>query len=271
MPYPVGHDHRLALSVSALAAVLALAPAGAQSRWARDPAVRFRAGDSWGPYPWAKGQPRLACDRDRNLYLNLDDSLLVGAVGGASWRAEPRRSDTWLRSNTPLALGQDGTLLWDNRVSRDHGRTWKPIGTGIEGAGEEGPLNATALGALADGSLLAGTDYDRLVRSSDTGRTWSRVHFGNTYGTITGIVPGDRKWAFAAPAQDDLLASRDGGKTWAKAVGLAQGKAPERIVARFLACIPEDDMLFAMTDPPTGDPTLEDIRWVGDSLLITTY
>lgn len=81
---------------------------------------------------------------------------------------------------------------------------------------------------------------------------------------------GDRDWAFAAPESDNLLASRDGGKTWNDAISLAQGKAPERIEAKYLACIPDEHMLFALTDPVTSDPTLEDIRWVGDSLLITT-
>jgi hypothetical protein len=224
MPVPVGRSQRLALSASLMAwAALAIAPAGAQTRWAKDPAVRFQTNDSWDPGFWAKGGSRLVCDLDSNLYLNLDDSLLVFAGRSGSWRTVLREPKNRLLRTPPLTVGKDGILLWDAGISRDQGRTW------------------------------------------------NQVHFGKTFGNISAIAPGDRSWIFAAPGYDDLLASRDGGKTWANAVRLAQGKAPERIVAKYLAAIPDSHILFALTDPATSDPTLEEIRWLDDSLLITTH
>lgn len=267
MILPIARRHRLALSASAIAlAAFAASPVSAQNRWTKDPAVVFHPGDGWGPNVWGKGGPRLACGPDRTLYLNLDDSLWVGADGGASWRiASPPPPDNRF-GNPALAIGHDGNLIWGGGLSRDQGRAWTPFGIV-----EDSSLNATAFGELDDGTLLAGGLYDQLYRSADTGRSWGRVHMGNTYATIDVITPGNGKWVFAAPHSDDLLASRDGGKTWVKAGSLAQGGPPERMVAKYLACKPADQLLFALTDPETSDPVLEEIHWADDSLQVISH
>jgi hypothetical protein len=272
MPFPVGIRHRFALTLLGRAlAALALAasipaPADAQDVWVKDPFVQVRPDSYWGPDSWTKGGPRLVLDGKGDLYLNLSDSLLVRERGSATWRCILRGYPANRYGTPALAVSRGGIALWDRGLSRDQGRTWESLG-----AVDSGDRYPTAMGILDDGSLLAGGMYARLDRSADTGRSWGQVHVGNTFGNISAILPGDRDWAFAAAEWDNLVATRDGGKTWSEAVGLARGKAPERIEAKYMACNPDSHILFALTDPATSDPVLEEIRWVGDSLLITTH
>lgn len=264
MFFPIGLCGKFALRPAVLALALAAAPAVAQSQWSKATAVLVQPDDSWGPKSQDKRGARLAIDKAFNLFVNLKDSLWIGADNGQSWRVERRKSNPQLWNKSAMGLGWDGTLLWDNGTSHDQGRSWRLFGDSTKRA-----LFVSAYGVLGNGALLAGGSYDLLEMSLDTGRTWARVHFGRTFGRITAIVSGEKgdRWAFAAPEYDDLMATRDQGKTWVTATSLITGNPPQRIVAKFMACDPAEHLLMAVTVPTSGSPGFEELRWAGDSLL----
>jgi photosystem II stability/assembly factor-like uncharacterized protein len=92
------------------------------------------------------------------------------------------------------------------------------------------------------GALLAGTTTGAIFRSSDEGESWQAVHAAPATpaktDTIISLTTGTRAWAVTAGAA--LLASGDGGATWATATapeGVIQiAQAPSSAQLLFAAC-----------------------------------
>ncbi len=209
MPYPKGLRYRFARAAfSGILILISALPAAAQSAWTRNTALKkFTVDDTWGT-GWSRSGSRLACDKQNTVFIALGDSLLMGESHGRSWKTANLAAAHSFGSHPALAVGANGSIMWGNTVSPDHGSTWAAR-TGSQSA------YITSAAVTANGNLLAGGSYDHIDMSPDLGKTWSTVHTGKTFGNIVDMVCAPDGWAVAAPYSDVLLASRDNGKTWA--------------------------------------------------------
>lgn len=120
-------------------------------------------------------------------------------------------------------------------ISRDSGRTWKPIGPSGDAMGI----------AMPPGSKTAyAAGHDVFFRSDDGGQTWSseRPALPGTdiHGFAASSAKADRFYAFVVG--QGLFRSEDGGTTWARA-----GTAPGSTMSIAVASSGDQDVLFAST------------------------
>ncbi|MDB5049419.1 MAG: hypothetical protein JWO30_2490 [Fibrobacteres bacterium] len=210
---PLGHDRwkKNVSGISASTALLALAlAAGTHAQTgaaAWEPlGVKWTPNATWGPQ-WGKSPSRLASDARGTLFLSQGDSLYVGAASGKAWKAAPV-SLLGSVASRPLAVGSGGRMLWGTWTSPDWGETWTRLTTG----GSQGYNVSAALSP--SGYCLFGQGYDFLRRGETLEAPAIMVHRGRTYGSIVDIAISTSGTVFASPQYDDLLISRDSGKTW---------------------------------------------------------
>jgi hypothetical protein len=170
-------------------------------------------GKKWEPdYTWGTGfsisRTRMAVDERGNLFVSQGDFLYIGSADGKEWKTAPVVSEITNWKHTPVVIGSAGTMVWGDWASRSWGATWIPFPT--EAGFEE--YSAAAIGP--DGSVLYGASMDIIYRADNLNAKPVRMHIGETYGSIIDIEISASGKAYAAPEADDLLVSRDGGKTW---------------------------------------------------------
>jgi len=100
---------------------------------------------------------------------------------------------------------------------------------GLEPLGLESE-RVTALHATADGTILAGTYGDGLLRSEDGGRTWSHISAGLTASAFRFLAadPRDDSVILAGTEPARVFRSRDGGLTWCGFAGIERIDGHER-------------------------------------------
>ena len=148
------------------------------------------------------------------LAATFDFGVFRSTNGGATWTwASTGLSTSRVTSLTAAASPDviyaatpDGVF-----VSSDEGLTWRPAGAGTRG------MNTwtIAVDATSPGRLFAATNGAGVLRSADSGATWT----GSLAGMIntdvravdTGAAPGV---LYAATLGGGLLRSQDGGVTW---------------------------------------------------------
>ncbi len=168
-------------------------------------------------------------DQDHTMFAGTEQGVMVSTDGGTTWtRTGP--GEMALLAMSP-AFPSDGTLFAGTRhglqVTHDGGRTWTTTGLG-----PRTPLRAVAAVSVSpafarDGTVLASVDGVGLFRSRDGGRTF--VATGRDL-TRRGLVIADFDRPTSAPiqfssafatdhtvfayAQESVLRSRNGGRTW---------------------------------------------------------
>lgn len=127
-----------------------------------------------------------------------------------------------------LYLGQE-TLL--QRGPRDP--AWRPVSDGLKDA------VITALTFDRDGMLYAGTRHDGLFRSSDVGRTWTRIgaQFERHWVRLVVAGPQSSRRLIVSILGQGLFRSDDGGAAW----------------RRLEAGLPQDDIEALAVDPEDSD------------------
>lgn len=120
-------------------------------------------------------------------------------------------------------------------VSRDAGRTWTPLGP-----------KGDAMGiAMPSGSRTAyAAGHDLLLRSDDSGQTWSSARAALPGTDIHGFAASSTKASrfYAFVVGHGLFRSEDAGSTWTPA-----GTAPGSTMSMTVASIGAQDVLFAST------------------------
>ena len=155
------------------------------------------------------GWYRLVANDQGGLFLRNGNSLLLGNPGGSHWKvSKPAAAQSGAFPFMSLAAGPEDVILWGNLRSRNGGQSWDSLGVFDR---------HTAFLVGSDGMCVAGT-YDEVIeRSTDTGRTWEKVHFWKPFRShILQLVRADAKVYFASPQYGDLLVSRDAGMSWSE-------------------------------------------------------
>lgn len=152
----------------------------------------------------------------RKMYLaSEDEGVLVSEDGGVTTRAI---NAGFVNRQMP-SLTMTGGEIYTSAIyeirdggiyrSRDFGMQWERVATTTQLGGE----NIVAVNAAGEKSLLAAS-YDRLLRSSDGGKSWLKI--GTPWGAsalavITRMADGN---TLLAASSTGLLVSRDGGGEW---------------------------------------------------------
>jgi photosystem II stability/assembly factor-like uncharacterized protein len=200
-------------------------------------------GRSWAATPVLPERPtRLLEQEDGSLaWMSSDLRVRRSPDGGRSWTTVPYGPGApWIRelwffdARDGLALTLDG----QQAHSGDGGRSWSPRAS---------PLRLRGLHAAADGSAWA-LDGERLMRSTDRGRSWSAqplpAAVTDTGGLLDarridarlGWVRTERRTCIVAPRpicfseSSHLFVTEDGGATWALRATLGRGET-DRAVA----------------------------------------
>jgi hypothetical protein len=203
--YRIGRKKNAFAATALIALVLAT---GAQAQtWTLLP-IKVSPDDSWGR-KYGKGPSRLVADAKGNVFLTTNDVLHIGANSALEWKIAPFRQKPFPGSDTPVSAGGNGEVIWGSWSSLDRGATWDTAGSGGRN------LLATAHAIGPGGYCLFGGGYDAVERSATPRSKGMRMHMGETFGSIMDIEisPGGAD-AFAAPQYDELLVSRDSGRTW---------------------------------------------------------
>lgn len=194
----------------ALVLAVALLAQGQPAPWER---VSIPDGAIWVNPDWAMNAdlytpsaPLLASDRSGRIYLSNGPRVHVGSQGGTSWKTLVKLPVSDLASGErPLAAGGESTVLWGDYRSRDGGATWDStemgyhhalavLGDGTRFRGisydaiERLPAASAAWNRVhmgqtfgyireftvgASGYLFAVPEYDGLLQSRDSGKTWA--------------------------------------------------------------------------------------------------
>jgi photosystem II stability/assembly factor-like uncharacterized protein len=92
-------------------------------------------------------------------------------------------------------------------LSKDAGKTWKLVGTGVESRAG----SSIGVGVVDSGTLLLHRrDNSGIERSTDDGKTWTQVSKHNPRSRVAVVFKGVIYWAGA----EGLLVSSDKGKSW---------------------------------------------------------
>jgi photosystem II stability/assembly factor-like uncharacterized protein len=162
--------------------------------------------------------PAISPHDPKLMVLNCDMSCAFRtADGGRTWEMIHHR---YLRGNTrcrPVFHPTDPNVVyaangWEGglRVSRDRGKTWQPLGDGLD----NGLIELAVDPGNADLMLAGG--WEGVYRSTDGGRHWERG--AGVAGTVAGFhidqtSPRERRRCFAG-AGNDVFVSEDGGANW---------------------------------------------------------
>lgn len=168
-------------------------------------------------------------------WLFARDAPMTGADGGrdiASYRPPDIHALAVHPADPSVVIfGSHRGML----ISRDSGRTWKPIGPTGDAMGISMPPGSRT--AYAAG-------HDVFFRSDDAGQTWSsdRPALPGTdiHGFAASSAKAGRFYAFVVG--HGLFRSEDGGTTWARA-----GTAPGSTMSMAVASSGDQDILFAST------------------------
>lgn len=169
-----------------------------------------------------------------NIYLGMEEELLVVTQRHGQWRAEPQLTGmriTCLASDPErperVYCGTSGSGLFR---SSDAGVNWKPVGEGIR----SDKVTAVAVSAVDrannDGVVYAGTELSAMFRSEDGGNTWRELkEFAHLPSAPTWSFPprpdtNHVRWitpdpssssrVFVAVEAGALVCSVDGGEHW---------------------------------------------------------
>lgn len=272
MPIVKCHWKNIFPKLTARATLVALAmalAAGAQAQtWSILP-VKVSPDDSWGP-KYDKGPSRLVTDAQGSVYLSMKDSLHIGTYSALIWATAPITKTPLIGIHTPVSAGANGTVLWGAWSSLDRGATWDTAGSNSR------TLWPTAHAIAPGGYSLFGGSYDAVVRSETPCAKGTRMHMGKTYGSILDIAisPAGAN-AYAAPQYDELLVSRDSGKTWKEKSAVLKSDVSrpnaEDLVTGVLAIESgsgTESLWMAGDFRRNSHPTrVMEYRWVGDSLV----
>jgi hypothetical protein len=205
---------RALLGLSALAALAACSPATPQpvagptlpvAPDAGPPAPSFASPSQWtlARAPGWRENARLATEQG---------ALLVGP-GGERWLEKPDGTQEAAPTLAPTALVGASKIDGGYRFVDALGGVWEsasPLGS-LARTGEAPPKSEHfALGKVA---LLAIDGAGELARSTDGGRSWSKVAVGPREGVLVAIaMHGSTGLALAAPQR--IFATKDDGQTW---------------------------------------------------------
>ncbi len=118
-----------------------------------------------------------------------------------------------------------GWLVGDGGLvasTADRGRTWQPpLGPLPIGSDQ---FDFAAVAVRGSQSWIAGSPGSRVFHSSDAGRTWTAQTTGITT-PITAITFADDVHGWAAGELGQILATRDGGRTWQRQHGAVNARA----------------------------------------------
>ena len=175
----------------------------------------------------------------------VDDGVFRSADGGrnwSSWNFGLMDLKVFSMAISPGFAG-DETLYVGTETgvfrSTNGGRAWREVSFPMDLA----PVLSLALspGYVKDGILFAGTESHGLLISEDRGSTWTQSGEGVVTDAVNSIVVSPEfpdKPDVLAMLGEELLVSRDGGKSWASwvdglqyAQGLASVAAPQGLDA----------------------------------------
>lgn len=148
---------------------------------------------------------------DPRVIYGVYGGLQVSSDGGQTWRIAGRLPDGLIDLaasakdvNTLYAATKGGLF-----ISEDRGRSWRPAYF------LKRPV--TMVQSAADGSLYAFVYGSGLLRATEPGLDWSLVSdgFGESYFLHLAVDPRDAAKLYAVNDQGSVLASSDGGRTWA--------------------------------------------------------
>jgi len=194
------------------------------STWSPDP-----SSPTSNPSPHDRLWQLLVSSADpRTLLAGGDTGLWRSEDGGASWR--PASAGIFATSPTSVAVDAAGSVfcVFDRQVqrSRNRGRNWRMITTGLFDSVVADPLRPEVVYLLGD--VLGGGRSPSLLVSHDSGQTWREISPFTSYGAglevslfaVDPKVP-DTLYlsgtAFVGDGHDQepyTAASSDGGKTW---------------------------------------------------------
>jgi photosystem II stability/assembly factor-like uncharacterized protein len=151
----------------------------------------------------------------RQIVLGTHSGLYESSDAGRTWRKGPLAGNdamNLVRTKSGLVWAAGHNVLF---ASRDGGRTWSETRPeGLPGL----DLHGFAADPTDGDTLYAAVAQEGLFRSSDSGRTFSRVSAEvgpNVYGLS--VTPTGR--ILAADPSVGVYSSDDGGKTWKVALG----------------------------------------------------
>ncbi len=135
----------------------------------------------------------------------LDGQAVVMSEAGKTWKPIQQQGRGWDYGAADWSAVEPQTLLAvhhetgaDLRLSRDGGKSWSVIGTDYSG-----------LGVFDDHTFVA-TKGKGILRSTDSGATWTTVSDLTPSGRVVCVLEGKGYWL----SRDGLLVSNDKGKTW---------------------------------------------------------
>ncbi len=113
----------------------------------------------------------------------------------------------WSAADPKVMLGARHESGGKIHLSKDAGKTWKPIATGVESRGG----SSIGIGVVDAGTLLLHRkDNSGIERSTDDGASWNTVSQLTPRSRVAVVFKGTVYWAGA----EGLIVSKDSGQTW---------------------------------------------------------
>jgi photosystem II stability/assembly factor-like uncharacterized protein len=138
--------------------------------------------------------------------------------GGRTWNElvgyTPVSKEITCDTGTSYALARFGYECSFLVRSSDGGVTWKSLLSDFEGVSQ--PFHGSRDGLISSSQgLIAATDFEGVVRSTDHGESWARVP---DVSASSVIEVASRKTLAIMSYSDGVLTSRDEGRTWKRAI-----------------------------------------------------
>ena len=187
--------------------------AGAQTVWSKLTEQPFAAPGSSVDYRPDQPLYQLAAGYGKAIFAADKAGLHRSADGELSWSLADA---TGFAMSNALAADASGLVLFNKRISRDGGLTWKDLPESIG-------ILPTAF-AIRNGMVFTGGYYNHVNGSLDTAKTFKRMRTGPDVAWPTALEITEKSCIYLGLYSGGTFLSEDQGKTWSNHKGIVRSE-----------------------------------------------